>query len=637
MPKESQIHSVLLIEDNPADASLVSRYLTSNELIKTSLKHCKDMSSALIELNSNEYAVILLDLSLPDSFGLNTLHILRQNIPQRTLNIIVLTGNSDKKIGIEAIKAGAQDFLIKGNIDSDSLGKSIRFAIERVQTYKFLDETQRSARLGSWKYDPDTDVFEVSPIVFEIFQQDVFYYTTLEEAVKKSFGKFQIFRDFVSKHKEYYSGQKDISIHVAGKQIFLLIKFEKIISIDNQLEFVGTVQDISKRVHVEQLAKEAEFNKRVLELKEHFIATVSHEMRTPMNVILGLSRLMLDTPLDDIQFNYIQSIIDSGEMLTGIVNDILELSSHQKGKLELKNEKIDFRSLMMQIQKLMVEKTKEKSLSFELIFNSEMPDFLNLDPLRMQQILVNLIGNSIKFTEKGGIKVFVACKNENNEELLCIEIEDSGIGIPHETLDTIFEPFVRLNNKDKFYEGTGLGLTIVKSWLDKMNGIIEVESQLLKGSVFKLVIPLSSNLELTRKLDTKTPANKNIETFKKIMIVDDHALNRLVAQKSIEQKFKDCKIIIAENGKDALNKLEIEIPDIILMDLQMPVMDGYEATWIIKKSNNVAIAAIPILAMTANAFVTKDTELHTKGFADFILKPFDLDDLVYKINQYTTK
>lgn len=636
MPKESQIHSVLLIEDNPADASLVKRYLNANELIKTSLTHCKDISSALLELIVNDYAVILLDLSLPDSFGLDTLHILRQKILNRTLNIIVLTGNSDKKIGIEAIKAGAQDFLIKGNIDSDSLGKSIRFAIERIQTYKFLDETQRSARLGSWKYMPDTDGFEVSPIVFEIFQQEIFYFTTLEDAILKTSGKFQLFRNFVSKYNEYYSGQDDISIHIQDKQLFLLIKFEKIISIDNRLELIGTIQDISERVHAEQLAKEAEFNKRALELKEHFIATVSHEMRTPMNVILGLSRLMLDTPLDEIQFNYVQSVIHSGELLTGIVNDILELSSHQKGKLELKNESIDFNKLMVQIQGLMLEKTKEKNLSFDLEISSKVPTYLNLDPLRIQQILVNLINNAIKFTESGGIKVIIKFKEKSNKAFLYITIEDTGIGIPPKTIDTIFEPFVRLNNKDKFYEGTGLGLTIVKSWLDKMNGIIKVKSYLSKGTIFELTIPVSVQKELRINNKTNEVLDYNIASSKKIMIVDDHALNRLVAQKSIEQKFKDCIITIAENGKDALSKLEIELPDIILMDLQMPVMDGYEATWIIKKSKNDKIAAIPILAMTANAFVTKDMELHAKGFADFILKPFDLDDLVFKINHYTT-
>lgn len=636
MPKESQIHSVLLIEDNPADASLVKRYLSANELIKTSLIHCKDISSALEELIVNDYAVILLDLSLPDSFGLDTLHILRQKIPNRTLNIIVLTGNSDKKIGIEAIKAGAQDFLIKGNIDSDSLGKSIRFAIERIQTYKFLDETQRSARLGSWKYIPDTDGFEISPIVFELFQQDIFYGTTLEDAILKTSGKFQLFQDFIRKYNDYYSGQDDISIHIHDKQIFLLIKFEKIISIDNRLELIGTVQDISERVHAEQLTKEAEFNKRALELKEHFIATVSHEMRTPMNVILGLSRLMLDTPLDEIQFNYIQSIIHSGELLTGIVNDILELSSHQKGKLELKNESVDFNKLMRQVQKLMLENTKEKNLSFEVEISSMIPQYLNLDPLRIQQILVNLINNAIKFTDNGGIKVMIDFKEKSKKSFLNITIEDTGIGIPPETIGSIFEPFVRLHNKNKFYEGTGLGLTIVKSWLDKMNGIIKVKSTLLKGTIIELTIPVSRQKEKIDNNEIHLVLGNHVTSPKKIMIVDDHALNRLVAQKSIEQKFKNCIITIAENGKEALSKLDVELPDIILMDLQMPVMDGYEATWIIKKSKNDKIAAIPILAMTANAFVTKDTELRTKGFADFILKPFDLDDLVFKINHYTT-
>ena len=291
---------------------------------------------------------------------------------------------------------------------------------------------------------------------------------------------------------------------------------------------------------------------------------------------------------------------------------------------------------MRQVQKLMLENTKEKNLSFEVEISSMIPQYLNLDPLRIQQILVNLINNAIKFTDNGGIKVMIDFKEKSKKSFLNITIEDTGIGIPPETIGSIFEPFVRLHNKNKFYEGTGLGLTIVKSWLDKMNGIIKVKSTLLKGTIIELTIPVSRQKEKIDNNEIHLVLGNHVTSPKKIMIVDDHALNRLVAQKSIEQKFKNCIITIAENGKEALSKLDVELPDIILMDLQMPVMDGYEATWIIKKSKNDKIAAIPILAMTANAFVTKDTELRTKGFADFILKPFDLDDLVFKINHYTT-
>ena len=637
MLKDPKIHPVLLIEDNPADARLVKHYLDHNEIIQTSLTHVNDIKSALDALQLQEYSIILLDLSLPDSFGLETLQKLRKGLPGKTLNIIVLTGNIDKRIGIDSIRSGAQDFLVKGNIDADMLGKSIRFAIERVQTYRFLEETQRSAKLGSWRYLVETDVFEISDIVYDLLSIGSVSISSLKQAHEISAHKFSIFKDFVDKHKDEAAAQEDFNIRLEnGEQKYLTLKSVRNISIDNQIQLAGTIQDITERVMADELVKEAEFNKRALELKERFIANVSHEMRTPMNVILGLSRLLLDTKLSDVQLMYLNSIIHSGDMLLGIVNDILEISSFQQGTLELQNQKVDIRSIIQSIETQMMPKVNEKSLDASFQVTNEVPERLLIDQLRLQQILMNLIGNAVKFTDRGSITVLVSYSLNDNQGYLFIKIEDTGIGMPSDKLDVIFEPFVRIISKEKLHEGTGLGLTIVKTWIDKMQGTIHVQSKPGIGTEFVISIPVKS-CEEEDLLPTLVERNLRKSTGKiKIMLVDDHALNRLVAQKTLEQHFNSCQIIVAENGQQALEKLELELPDIVLMDLQMPIMDGYEATWMIRKSKNPDIAALPILAMTANAYITKDTELHNKGFTDYILKPFNVENLIEKINNYCT-
>jgi signal transduction histidine kinase len=635
MSKDSSIHSILLVEDNLADARLVSRYLANNDIIKTELLHVVDMRSALEVLHKQEFSVILLDLSLPDSFGLDTLQKLRTGVPSKTLNTIVLTGDTDKKTGISAIRAGAQDFLIKGNIDADSLGKSIRFAIERVQTYRFLDQTQRSAKIGSWRYILENDVFQISDIVFEILGLNPFGFETLKEGIEKSEGKFLIFNDLITQNFNQSIAQKDISLELSNNdQRYLILKFERNLSIDNQVQLDGTIQDITERVKANELAKEAEFNKRALEMKERFIANVSHEMRTPMNVILGLSRLLLDTKLSDVQLTYLNSIIHSGDMLLGIVNDILEISSHQQGRLELIYKSVNIRDLIKNIETQMKPRVEEKILTAQYFVANEVPEILEIDQLRLQQILMNLVGNAIKFTENGGIKVSVNFDNSHEQRSLKIMIEDTGIGIPTEKIDSVFEPFVRVISKEKLHEGTGLGLTIVKTWIEKMNGSIIIQSKLGKGTNVLISLPVHISDQQSPELKSPKSRKNGLLSLKKILLVDDHALNRLVAQKTIQQKFPNCEIIIAENGKQALEKIENELPGLVLMDLQMPVMDGYEATWMIRKSGNELVAGLPVLAMTANAYITKDTELNAKGFTDYILKPFDVDELVEKINLY---
>jgi len=636
MPHNSTLHKVLLIDDNAADARLVSNYLDQTTLIKTKLIHVTNLKDASDQIAKETFSVIILDLSLKDSQGINTLQRLRNLFPKQILNIIVLTGNIENSIGIEAIRQGAQDFLIKSNLDPDILGKAIRFSIERHQTYRYLNETQRQAKIGSWRYRPSTDEFFASDLVYEILGSENTHSEYLSDAIEKSGSSFLIFVHYLEEEKEYPNLHRDsIAKKQNGNVIHIIIKSERTVSLDNQIQINGTIQDITHRVRMEELSKEAEFNKKSLEVKEQFIANVSHEMRTPMNAILGLSRLLLNAELNPEQLQYIKSIYESSEMLLGIVNDILEMTSHQKGTLQLYLEPVNIRQLINYIEALLIHKIHEKDLIGSFNVQDEVPTYLLLDKLRIQQILLNLVGNSVKFTEKGSIDINISIAEIRAEDLLLsFKITDTGIGIPTEQLDAIFIPYTTVKHENKAYESTGLGLTIVKTWIDQMNGGVEVKSAIGIGTSFEVTIP-------ARPTELKVPASDaNSSPFYSgsydwtILLVDDHHLNLLVAIKTLEKKCPGATVITAINGEKALEELETNHIDIVLMDLQMPVMDGYETTRIIRQSDNPQIANVPILAMTANAYITKDNSFTEKGFTDYVLKPFDPDLLLLKMNKY---
>ena len=636
MQQSNTLHKVLLIEDNVADARLVSYYLDQTTLIKAELTYVNNIQEAFLVMEKEAFSAILLDLSLPDIQGVQTIQKLRNKFPGQLLNIIVLTGNIDKVVGIEAIRYGAQDYIVKSQLDPDLLGKSIRFAIERHRTYKYLNETQRQARIGSWVYQPSTDEFFVSDIVYEILGCENFNCDYLSDTIEKSGSAFLIFVHYLEEEKENPFLNKDlIARKPDGSVIHLIIKSERTLSLDNQLQINGTIQDLTERVEMEELSRESEFNKQSLEIKEQFIANVSHEMRTPMNAILGLSRLLLSSDLNPEQTQYINSIYESSEMLLGIVNDILEMTSHQKGTLQLYLEPVNIRHLISYIEGLLIHKISEKKLEGSFSVRKDVPDKLMLDKLRIQQILLNLIGNSVKFTEKGSINVLISLEEIRSDDvILALEISDTGIGIPAEQLEAIFMPFTTVKHENKTYESTGLGLTIVKTWIEQMNGSIEVESTIGEGTCFKVKIPaktteLESPKEITTNLNADSPHNDWT-----ILLVDDHQLNLLVAIKTLEKKCPGARIITAVNGEKALEELAKNKVDIILMDLQMPVMDGYETTKIIRNSPIPEVAEIPIMAMTANAYITKDNSFISKGFTDYILKPFDPDLLILKMNKY---
>lgn len=629
------VKKVLLIEDNPADARWVEILLAETDLINCKVLRVETLAAALSALETDErFDAILCDLTLPDSRGFETLEKLLARFPDQ--NVIVQTGLSDKILGLQAIRAGAQDFLVKGGYDADQLGKTLRYAIERRSVLERLEETQRLAHIGHWEFDLRTGEFSASDELFRILGVQPARRILSAADLDSPDGVLQFFKEIHDEAIREGRVTQDLEIILgAGKPCFVSVKCRR--ETDGG-SLYGILQDITQRKQADELRRQHEISQQAATMKEQFIASVSHEMRTPMNAILGMSNLVLHSPLNEEQRSYIGSIKQSSELLLGIVNDILEISTLKNGSIEFEEKPFDLHELLANLVNVMSYKISEKKLEFNLEVEQDVPRYLAGDKLRLNQILYNLVGNAIKFTDTGFVRVYVSVKEKNARSAqILFEVEDSGIGIPKDQLEAIFENFTRVRHKDRLFEGTGLGLSIARSLVQQQNGKIGVESEVGQGSkfYFSLWMPVSSAEILeSGKANQQAKQVFDPNTAFDLLLVEDHKLNQLVACKTLEKQFPNAQITIAEHGKRAIELLESQVFDLILMDLQMPVMDGEETTRYIRRQMPEHIARLPILAMTAHAHISKDSQFLEMGMDDYVLKPFEPEQLFEKIGQW---
>ncbi len=416
-------------------------------------------------------------------------------------------------------------------------------------------------------------------------------------------------------------------------QIIYTLVYAEVIEINNAPRILTVIQNITERKKAEkELQKAKEAADSANRLKSEFLANMSHEIRTPMNSILGFSDLLRNRISTPQEKEYAEAIISSGKNLLVLINDILDLSKIEAGRLELMYDSANLKELGKEIQQLFSIKCLQKDIDLKYEYAKDLPTNFIFDENRLRQVIVNLVGNAVKFTTTGGVILKISGENSllKNRINLSFSVIDTGIGIPKAQHEMIFKAFHQQKGQsNRTFGGTGLGLSISKKLIEMMGGEIYVISEENKGSEFICKIP---NVEISKVVQSKESHANDINlamyTFaeQSILVVDDNELNRIL----LKEYVRDTGLIVYEagNGDDAIKMTAKHKPNIVLMDLKMPIIDGFDATKAIKRDKE--LSSIPIVALTASAMKSDEMKISETGFDDYLRKPVNKNDL-YKV------
>lgn len=425
-----------------------------------------------------------------------------------------------------------------------------------------------------------------------------------------------------------------------GNYIDALANYKKLNQIKEEYlnnETKNKLQKLETNMKLDVLKIEKENAEKMASVKHDFLANMSHEIRTPINSILGICYLLEQQTLNEIQHNYIQRLKRSGENLLGIINDVLDISKIESGKMELTNDLFSLDDLINDIFNALEPKAKDKEIQFKIINRFKKKKQLLGDKIRLYQILLNIVSNAIKFTNEGSVTLLTDCKETDaHHSQITFTIKDTGIGITKNKIDKIFERYEQADAtiKDKF-GGTGLGLSISKKIVQLMNGTIDIKSKLNKGTEFIISIPMKNAVQMNEVATDDIMITPELLNNKLILIADDNLENRLVAKEILLNFNKTIKVIEANDGNEVINLLFKKIPDIIFMDLDMPNLNGIETTQQIRK--NKKYHTIKIIGNTASLSSFTKEEFHEIGFDAFIYKPYKPKDLYRLLVTLLTK
>ncbi len=689
--------NILLVDDNPDNLLALEAVLDNKNyhLIK-----CLSGEEALRSLLKNDYAVIVLDVQMPGMDGFETARLIKSREKTKEIPIIFISATrNETEHFYTGYSVGAIDYMLKpfvpqilrtkieGFVSLYVSNKKLQLQTELLhQKTKELEKMNKELMRTAYKlskteaqarvvretsidtmitFDENGMILTVNPAL-----ERMFYYKEDEVAGKNI---TMLIPSFL--HIDYSQEANVPEALTSGKLTEVLPQRKDGSSFDAEIQigkamvdeeqiYACTISDITQRKQYEQeivAAKEtAEIASRA---KTEFLAMVSHEIRTPMNGVLGMTTLLKDTELTEEQSEYADIIYKSGEALLSVINDILDYSKIESGKMELEEVPFLLKTCIVETFELFTAKSKDLNLRMNYYTDPLLPEFIEGDITKLRQILINLVGNAVKFTNEGGIDVHVKLIADYGSSMMIgFSVKDTGVGIPKEKLPFLFEPFSQLDSSmTRKYGGTGLGLAICKNLIELMGGTIRVDTDKGKGATFMFTIRVKAHQTSQHFLDSARVINEDAEDANsrrlffaeqqndrepndepivvesisreqcRILVAEDNVINQKLSLRLLEKLGFTADL--AEDGKQALEMAKGKRYDLILMDIQMPEMDGLEAAHRI-------IEELPaedqpaILAMTANVLSDDRERCMQAGMRDFISKPIRFDTLKEMIERY---
>jgi len=673
---ENMALKILLIEDD-----LIDQMAFKRAVIKQKLPYQYAIAGSVQEagkiLSNQVFDVVVSDFELGDGTLFDVLDI----IIKKDMPVIVTTGTGDEEIAVRAIKGGADDYMIKDpernylNILATTIDKALeskKAKLERKQAEEALLRSEEKFRaITSSAQDGIILVNSHDHIAFwNTAAEHIFGYSSEEVLGQELYGLLAPIR-YYNEYKEgshflRNSGQSRLAgkpvevtgLHKNGQEIPIELTISPF-ELQGEIFLSWIVRDITERKQAERELNEARQAAEVANrAKGEFLANISHEIRTPMTGIISMTELLLDTGLNSQQLEFATTIFDSGQHLLMVINDILDYAKFESGVMIIENKKFELLPFIQNLTRIISPEAAKKHLTFSTQLDPKIPSYLNCDPLRLRQILINLLTNAIKFTDEGQVTLQVAMmgKNESGTKIR-FAVADTGKGISPDDQKKLFQPFVQVDaSSTRRHGGSGLGLVISKRLVEAMGGTIGLGSTTGRGSTFWVVLPFTLSSDALKKdseenepghiVNSKLKCYKpppsppadinrvisNTNTSHSILLVEDDRVAGMVAQFQLNKL--GCSVDLVTNGHDAVNAAAKNDYALIFMDCHMPGMDGFQATRGIREAELTRGQHVPIIAITARAREGDKEMCLQAGMDDYICKPVELQKMKRILDQW---